>query len=366
MVLLSAVALVLSFVLCLHSLSGRGLVGCTAGTACNEVTGSRWSYLFGIFPVSGVAVLCYVAMMVILLCRGKFEDDLKFSAWLDRGALVLGGAILGAAVWFIWLQKNMIRAFCPYCMTAHICGIVLSVLLLLHSKERLTRRFSSLFMGLLLAGGLVCVQLLTTPRTAYDRGFIPEDLPMPDPQEMPVVGDSSAEHIVTLLFDYRCSHCQKIHSQLEEVVELLDGEVTFVMAPVPLSRDCNPYLPAGEDRFKGSCELCKYSLALWRCSKQAYAEFDAWLFAPQQGGWYPCEPQEAYQKACSMVGESRFSEALSDSWIENYLTQIFELFGRTSSAGKAAIPRFIYDGKWLVPDVDDAQGLAELINALTD
>lgn len=363
--LLSAVALVLSAVLCIHALSGRGLIGCSAGTSCNEVLGSRWSFLGGIIPVSGLAVICYVAMAVCLLCRRSLDADPKFSKWLDRGILVLAGAILGAAIWFIWLQKHMIRAFCPYCMTAHICGMILSVILLFRSRERVISRAACLLCGAALAGALAGLQLLTTPRTAYDRGFIPEELPLPAPQEMPVIGNPDAEFVVTLLFDYRCSHCQKIHPLLEEVADLLDGKVAFVAAPVPISKECNPYVPAGEDRFKGSCELIRYALAVWRSDREAFTPFDKWLFEPgPTGGWYPREPGEAYMEACSLIGEKKLQEALSDPWISDYMSDICEAFGRTSTDGKGAIPRFIYGNKWLVPDADDAPGLASLVESL--
>ena len=359
MALLSVIALVLSCILCIHALSGRGLIGCSAGTSCNEVLGSRWSYLFGLIPVSGLAAICYVAMTVCLLFRRSFENsDPQFAGWLDRAMLLLAGAILGAAIWYIWLQKNFIRAFCPYCMTAHVCGIVLSVLVFLRAgKGR-----SFIAAGLALAALLAGLQLLTTPRTAYDRGFIPESLPLPDPQEMPVVGSPEAGTAVTLLFDYRCSHCQKIHSLLPEVVEMLGGKVAIVPAPVPLGRDCNPYIPAGEDRFKGSCELTRYALALWRCDRTAFKAFDAWLFEPDgAAGWYPREPEEAYAKACALFGADRLENALSDPWIEAYLSDIYEVFGRTSTAEKAAVPRFVSADTWLVPDVDDAAGLAGLL-----
>ncbi len=349
----------------MHALNGRGLIGCSAGTGCNEVLGSRWSFLFGSIPVSGLAVICYMALTVCLLCRHGFKDDPQFSKWLDRGILALAGAISGSAIWFIWLQKNMIRAFCPYCMTAHICGIILSVILMLRSRERAISRTTCFLCGIAVAGALAGIQLLTTPRTAYDRGFIPEELPLPSPEEMPVIGNHDAENVVTLLFDYRCSHCQKIHPLLEEVAALLDGKVAFVTAPVPISKECNPYVPAGEDRFKGSCQLMRYALAVWRSNPEAFYVFDEWLFEPRpSGGWYPREPEDAYSEACSLIGEQKLQEALSDPWISDYQADICEVFGRTSTDGKGAIPRFIYGGKWLVPEADDAAGLASLVESL--
>ncbi|MDO5443295.1 MAG: vitamin K epoxide reductase family protein, partial [Bacteroidia bacterium] len=54
--LLCAVTLVLCIVMTLHSINGASLVGCGAGSSCDDVLGGRWSKLFGFFPVSGLAV----------------------------------------------------------------------------------------------------------------------------------------------------------------------------------------------------------------------------------------------------------------------------------------------------------------------
>ena len=371
MVLLSAIALVLSCMLCVHALSGSGLIGCSAGTSCNEVLGSRWSYIFGRIPVSGLSALVYIAMIVCLLFRRSFDDDPQFARWIDRGMIVIAGAILGAAVWFIWLQKNMIRAFCPYCMTAHVCGIILSVLVLFRSRERLSWRISSLLAGLALSAGLMGIQLLTTPRTAFERGFVQEALPEMSPEELPLVGNPSAENVITLLFDYRCSHCQKLHGMLDETLDILnDGSEDYavVMCPVPISMACNPYIRVSEDRFKGSCELDRLALAVWRTDRSAFAEFDRWLFSTdenQSSGWWPREPEDAYEKAGKLIGVPALEKALADPWIDSYLSDVFEIFGRTSTAEHSSVPRFIDgSGNWLVPDADDPAGLAAVLRNL--
>ena len=67
MALLCAVALVLSVILTLHSLSGMGLVGCGTGSSCNQVTASRWSLVMGFLPVSSLAVGAYLALLVCIV-----------------------------------------------------------------------------------------------------------------------------------------------------------------------------------------------------------------------------------------------------------------------------------------------------------
>ena len=66
MVVLTAIVLLLSVILCIHSISGHGLIGCSQGTNCNAVLGSKWSFLFGIIPVSALAAGVWIAFLICL------------------------------------------------------------------------------------------------------------------------------------------------------------------------------------------------------------------------------------------------------------------------------------------------------------
>ena len=128
MVALTAIVLLLSIVLCIHSISGHGLIGCTQGTNCNIVLGSRWSFLFGIIPVSALAAGAYLTLLSCILLNSSRWTGQQEREFIQHAMLFISGAVTGCAVWFIWLQSSIIRAFCPYCMTAHILGIVISIL----------------------------------------------------------------------------------------------------------------------------------------------------------------------------------------------------------------------------------------------
>ncbi|MCQ2144757.1 MAG: thioredoxin domain-containing protein [Bacteroidales bacterium] len=371
MVLIGAIVLVLSAILCVHAFSGHGLIGCSAGSSCNQVLGSRWSFVMGLVPVSGLAVIAYIVFLVTLLSVDSFKDDPAFESLLWKGIIVVCGAIMGSAVWFIWLQKNMIRAFCPYCMSAHLLGVVTTLLTLTYViKFGIMKKWWHAALcfaaGILLAGGLAAFQLATTPRTAYERGFIPEELPLRDADELPSVGDPAAQKVVTLLFDYQCSHCQRVHSMLPQLVENLGGEVVFVTCPTPLSSACNPYVPSGEDRFAGSCDLMRIALATWLVDRSAFSVLDEWLFTPGERGWYPRKVADAMEYAASLIGEDALKKSMTDPWINDYLADILEVFGRTSTDSMAAIPRFICGNSWVVPDADDVDGLTQIIRQLTE
>lgn len=367
MVLLCTIALILSIILCVHAFSGRGLIGCGAGSSCSQVLGSRWSFLFGLVPVSGLAVCIYCILIACLLLLDAAGTDSALRGLL-RGVILAGAAaVLGSAVWFITAQKVLIHAFCPYCMTTHIIGVIFALSIIFHEFAAGGRGKALLCIaaGLCAAGILAGTQLITTPRTAYDDGSVTEALPLPDPHSLPTVGDPDAEHCITLLYDYRCSHCRRLHKMLPELVERFGGRVSFVLCPTPLSLECNPYVPEGVDVFQGSCTLAKTALALWRCSPEAFWAYDSWLFEENpRGQWKPRETEDAVAMAAELIGAERLRERLADEWINVYLSRDFELFGRTSSDGRAALPRLVCGKRWLVPDADDADGLASLVNKL--
>lgn len=363
MVALTAIVLLLSIILCIHSISGHGLIGCTQGTNCNIVLGSRWSFLFGIIPVSALAAGAYLTLLSCILLidskwTGQQERDFLFHA-----ILVISGAIIGCAIWFIWLQSHMIRAFCPYCMTAHILGIVISVLSVIWCIGQKTRRIVlNISIGVLIAAALAVVQFTTTPRSLAERGFVNEPLRYPDPKEMPVIGYPDAKHKVTMLFDWQCSHCRRTHIMLPDAVSLLGDSIAIVCTPVSMSRECNPHISPGIDRFAGSCTFMRIGLAIWRTNPDAYWEYENQFFGTDLvQSWNPPTVEQAKAMAEQLIEKDRLEKAMQSRWMENYIWTVNELFGRTSRGTTSAIPRLIYNGKIMIPEADNPSALASLI-----
>ena len=82
------------------------------------------------------------------------------------------------------------------------------------------------------------------PKAAYRGGESQDNLPAIDPHAVPLVGSPDALYVVTLLFDYKCPHCQQMHFMLDEVIRRYAGKLAFVLCPTPLNTNCNPYIPA--------------------------------------------------------------------------------------------------------------------------
>ena len=379
--LLCAACLALAGWMLFHSLTGVRMVGCGAGSGCDSVMGSPWAYVLGSIPVSLPAAVSYLLLaLCIVFLGGKTEEDRSLDRLLWPLLLILAGALVGAALWFSYLQLFVLHAFCKYCTLLHLLGCVLAVLIVCHSgldpsphsgldssphsgldPESPRRRYGWFLAGLVAAAVFAFVQARTLPAAAYDAGRTEASLPTFADGEVPVLGPSDAPEELTLPFDFQCSHCRRLHQVLPELLAKAGGQYRIRLCPVPLSPACNPYIPAtGVDRFAGSCALTRYALAVWYARPEAYeAYWDALLGGGPSTGSGSAQAQ-AEAAARAILG-AEFAAATKDPRIDAYLRKVEELFGRTSNAEKSGVPRLIRGQKWLVPETDQADELLELI-----
>ena len=356
--LLCAACLALAGWMLFHSLTGVRMVGCGAGSGCDSVMGSPWAYVLGGIPVSLPALVSYLLLAIcILFLGGEREEDRSLDRILWPMMLVLGGAIVGAALWFCYLQVFVLHAFCKYCTLLHLLGVLVAVLVLMAAPRRSMGWFT---VGLVAAALFAFVQSRTLPEAAYDTGRTEEALPAFADGEIPTLGIPDAPDELTLLFDFQCIHCRRLHQILPELLEKAGGQYRLRLCPVPLSSDCNPYIPAaGVDRFSGSCPLTRYALAVWYARPEVYEAY--WDFLLGNGDERATvAPAEAEARARALLGDG-FKTAVQDPRIDSYLRKVEELFGRTSNAEKSGVPRLIQGQRWLVPETDQADELLELI-----
>ena len=371
--LLCAACLALAGWMLFHSLTGARMAGCGAGSGCDSVMGSPWAYVLGGVPVSLPAAVAYVLLALCLVfLGGESSEDRSLDRLIWPMMLVLGGAILGAAIWFCYLQLFVLHAFCKYCTLLHLLGILLAGWILFSgrslslSKGRPERSFDRLrnrswfAIGLLAAALFAFVQSRTLPAAAYDTGRTEVALPAFTDGEIPVLGPSDVPDELTLLFDFQCVHCRRLHKVLPELLAKAGGQYGIRLCPVPLSSACNPYIPAsGIDRFAGSCQLTRFALAVWYARPDVYEAYWDYLLG---GGNERASiaPADAEARARALLGDG-FQEAVQDPRIDAYLRKAEELFGRTSNAAKSGVPRLIHGQNWLVPETDQADELLELI-----
>ena len=354
--LLCAACLVLAGWMLFHSLTGVQMVGCGAGSGCDSVMGSPWAYVLGGVPVSLPAAVSYLLLaLCIVFLGGESPEDRSLDRLLWPMMLVLSGAIVGAALWFCYLQVFVLHAFCKYCTLLHLLGLVLAVLVLVAAP----RKFVWFVVGLLSAAVFAAVQVYTRP-VVYDEGRTEAALPSFVDGEIPVLGPQDAPEELTLLFDFQCIHCRRLHRVLPDLLEKAGGQYRIRLCPVPLSSACNPYIPAtGVDRFAGSCALTRDALAVWFARPDAYEAYWEYLLGSGDAR-ATVDPAEAEASARAILGDG-FQAAVQDPRIDAYLRKAEELFGRTSNAEKSGVPRLIHGQNWLVPETDQADELLELI-----
>jgi len=377
---LSALALALSCYLSWHSMMGGSVIGCGGGSSCDQVLSSRWSTIAGILPVSGLAAGVYSALLIASFSIGPATPSpVRRLAW--RAMLILVGAAAGSAVWFVIVQKWIVKSFCPYCMAAHITGVILAALVLWRAPRQsdedaiarpqnvpaFTHRpivgrlpgigFASV--GLALAGILAACQVRFAPPAVYRVGESRNNLSAIDPHAVPLLGSPDAPYVVDLLFDYKCPHCQQLHFMLEEVVRRYNGKLAFALCPSPLNTACNPYVPRDVDQFKDSCELAKVGLAVWLAKREAFPAFEGWMFSLESGDrWHPRSLESARTKAMELAGEAKFEAARENPWIERYLQTCVQIYG---NAGSNAIPKLVFGSRWVTPQPKDADDLVLIL-----
>ncbi|HLN22216.1 MAG TPA: vitamin K epoxide reductase family protein [Bacteroidales bacterium] len=371
---LITLALSLSIILSWHFLKGGTMVGCGGGSPCEQVLNSKWSVIAGIFPISGLATGIYLALLVALLFSGPSEEgQIRRIAW--KAMLVIAGAITGSAIWFTVLQKWFIGDFCPYCMTTHVTGLLLSLLIISRAsketdyesreKKKLLRPVQVMvlaFAGLTLSGVMAASQVALTPKSVSVQGESQNFLPEIDYNKVPLVGVPYAPYKITLLFDYQCPHCQKLHFLLNDAVRIYEGKLAFALCPTPLNSECNPYVPASNESFKNSCELARIGMAVWLADQSAFPDFEDWMFTYESGDkWIPRSPESAMAKAIELTGRERLDEAMSDPWINNYISKSVQMFGQTGQDGRSGIPKMIFGSQWIIPQPVNAEELISLL-----
>jgi hypothetical protein len=283
--------------------------------------------------------------------------------------LILAGSIAGSAIWFTILQKWVIGDFCPYCIATHTTGLVMAALViwqavkyLLVQKIRPLAVSGRVITGLVLTGLLVASQVIFTPRTVYNNGESVENIITVDYHNVPVVGSPDAPYVVSILFDYQCSHCQKLHFMLEELIHRYNGKMAFALCPSPLNTRCNPYIPRDVDEFKNSCELAKIGLAVWVAKREVFPDFENWMFTFESGdSWQPRSLEAARTKAVELVGQDKFDSSMRDPWIDAYLQTSIRIYGQTLQNGMGGIPKLIYGSRWVIPQPNSSDELVKIL-----
>lgn len=363
---LSLVAGAIAAFLLSQSLAGQNLPpGCSAGSGCAEVLTSRWSVVFGI-PVSAPATLLYTGVFAATF----FVDSSRSAATRRRAWSLLciaAVAISCSAMWFIAVQALIVQAFCVWCMTDHVIGLLLAAVIFCaeplvkgsdHDKApiaiRMRRALVFVIVGTTLTCGFVAAQIVVPyqgpsiarlePGKNDDTGVGPDRMiSIIDGKlalsvhEEPMLGSPDAPKLLAVMFDYCCPHCRRTHEYLVNGLERYPNQIGVITLPLPLDADCNHTIDETESRFEHACELAKLALAVWHADSTAFAEFDRWLFEPEM----PREPSEARQKAEELVGAAALDKAISNPIVDDAIARHVQAY---QDSGAERIPLIMSPG----------------------
>ena len=116
----------------------------------------------------------------------------------------------------------------------------------------------------------------------------------------------------------------------------------------------------GYQSYMGIPEF-RQALADWYAAPEQYAAcWDSLLGGGDERA--QVDPAGAEALVRRLLGDG-YEAAMADPRIDAYLRQVYELFGRTSTGEKSGVPRLIAGQRWLVPEVDTADALLELIRS---
>lgn len=372
-------AIGLSSYLAWISLSGSEVAGCGPESSCHEVLNNRWAYWFGI-PVSLLALPVYVGLFIATLSsqrkRGAGQRADQLTA---RAALVFCILIAGAAFWFTGLQYFVIQAFCPYCLSTHLIGLVAAGIIFFKRKQFPFARFQAgskanasvailtpktfvtgaLGIAILSVGQILSPYKAPAVATATDES-VRIEAPKPERtlslhegefelklSELPLIGNADADQVIVSLFDYTCIHCRRMHHTLTDVQTRLGDKLAVVNLVSPLDAACNVTMQRLHARTPSAhINACKYAmlgLAVWHANRAASKSFEEWMF---EGDRAP-PLAEAYQHAAELLGgEAPLESALRDPWVARQLrtnTLIYDANQRKYNKG--SMPQLIIGSK---------------------
>lgn len=238
-VLLSTIALSISGYLSYVAFTSSKILGCGGGMFnCDHVLTSKWSTLLGL-PVAVWAGSMYLGVLTALVSTARTAMSatpsmLRQWTW----AIVTTAAVSAglAALWFISLQAFVLEHFCPWCLGAHACGLLLCIGTLCFSP--LAGRVKGMCASLGFTGtlGLVVIQLMTPapqsyiieefPQAPLDGGIIEEpatlDAPGADGADVFLAPDAQSSRV----------DLNRWFAQLDQSIRLLTNPAALLTAQV--------------------------------------------------------------------------------------------------------------------------------------
>jgi uncharacterized membrane protein len=345
--ILAVMALALSvYILWTSSSQKAELAGCGEGSGCEAVLQTKWSSWFGL-PVSAGAIVVYGSIL-ILTFSVKVENA---RGW----RLLVFFSLLASAsgVWFMLLQAFLIKSYCIYCSIVHLCGILITFVVLktipVREKQIGKKRKGEpsgipanqlFYSGLLGVLGVLILAFGQMKSETPEITPVPAATPQTQPEgpvrtarllngavpvkagEFPVLGSMEANRLVAHLFDYTCPACRKLHPDLLRTVQSNRQNASVIMVPMPLDAECNPGVQQTAYLHLNACNFAEIGLAVWRAKPEAYPSYDHFMFQSE----HPPTAEQARNVADQLVGHDVMEEQLNQPGLDRLIRTGIDIF----------------------------------------
>ena len=332
------------------------MAGCGPGSPCDRVMGSSWAYWLNV-PVSAPALAIYLVLTGCALGAGSQKPKVWFS-W--NAGLILSIFAAATALYFTYLQVEVLKSICKFCTSTHLLGITGAAIFLWNAPRPAGWNFSRTLrygaIALAMMGVVVGGQRMFPHKTnlvSIYRGKFQFNL-----RNAPLIGNPSNNDYIISLFDYTCPDCHDMHALLQKARQRKNNSFSIISLPVPLDANCNPAVRETRPKHKDACTYARIGLATRRCGREIFQQYDEWFFG---SGSIPTL-EAAREKAESLAGKQQLDSALADPWVEQTLREgisIYEENGRSTKSYR--MPQLIIGNAVASGPVS---GLDELIQLL--
>ena len=411
-VLLFSASIITIYLALLALTQGGDVPGCGPDSGCDKVLKSPWAYLLGV-PVSIPGICLYLGFLLKTFSiknQNTLAENKKNIRSLN--ALTLCAfAVIGAGIWFIGIQGLVIKAFCPFCCTAHALAMTASVIFLARAgiiAERLKVNINItggiLTMTTLIAiiGGIQYIFPKQKPAAKivelnnYKTDSVPQknqkkiaaqpdqnntaavikqndkETPFPIPKtklslitsKLPVIGNRNAKNRIAVLFDYTCHHCRTLHSYIRQTIPKYENKLSCIMVPMPLDSKCNPLIKTTQKDHINACTYAKICLAVHQISPEKYDEFDNWLFSNHNSA-KPLSTVRNYAER--ILGKNILDETINSQSVLDQIATNIEVYNLNSTNGGTTImPQAIIKNRVMFGPPPSAQALENILIQILD
>jgi len=410
-VLLFSASIITIYLALLALTQGGDVPGCGPESGCDKVLKSQWAYLLGV-PVS-IPGLCLYLVFLLKTFSIKNHNLLTNNKKNIRSlnALTLCAfAVIGAGVWFIGIQALVIKAFCPFCCTAHALAMTAAVIFL----ARAGIIAESLKVNINITGGILAMTALIaliagtqyifpkqkpaakiveltnsktnsvaqnnqkkiTPQPDQNNNAAvkenDKETPFPIPKtklslitsKLPIIGNRKAKNRIAVLFDYTCHHCRTLHSYIRQTIPKYENKLSCIMVPMPLDNKCNPLIKTTQKDHINACNYAKICLAVHQISPEKYDEFDNWLFSNHNSA-KPLSTVRNYAER--ILGKNILDKTINSQSVLDQIATNIEIYNLNSTNGGTTImPQTIVKNRVVFGPPPSAQALENILIQILD